>query len=446
MKREPSGMGCWGPAPTNMRGWMLFLGLWGGLGGCVSIEPPYSSEQTGLEFGCASGDVTSTEAIIWLKGSGSLSLVVQYGPKHTPKRMLETDHVSTTADTDFTVKIDLTELTPKTHYIYQAVVEGKQPGPLCQFVTAPVPDDPAPVTFVIGGDVRESFRPFTIMDEMRSAKPDFFIFLGDTIYSDKGKTAIQLTDYWAKYGENRDVATQRFLAQTSVFVMWDDHEVASDFTSTHPRMPIGRKAFFDYWPIRPDPQDPHRLYRAFRWGQAVELFLLDTRQYRDPAVGTMLGPVQKQWLKDSLAASPATIKFIVTSVPFSDPRNDKWGEYPQERDEILDFIGKESITGVVFLTTDVHHAAIAKVPGPLGLQELIFGPLAMTMNHRINPNEPRFEYFNDQSQNYGKISVKPGHPDLSVEVEWFDKLHTLLHRVEFGEVSSHNRVSVKPVE
>jgi alkaline phosphatase D len=439
-------MGCWGLAPTNMKAWVLFLGLWGGLEGCVSLEPQYSSEQTGLEFGCASGDVTSTDAIIWLKGSWSLSLAVQYGPKHTPERMLETDHISPTADTDFTVKINLTELTPKTHYIYRAVVEGKQPGPLCQFVTAPAPDDPAPVTFVIGGDVRESFRPFTIMDEMRSAKPDFFIFLGDTIYSDKGKTAIQLTDYWAKYVENRDVATQRFLAQTSVFAMWDDHEVANDFSSTHPRMPIGRKAFFDYWPIRPDPQDPHRLYRSFRWGQAVELFLLDTRQYRDPAAQMMLGPVQKQWLKDSLAASPATIKFVVTSVPFSDPRKDKWGEYPQERDDILDFIGKKGIAGVVFLATDVHHAAVANVPGPLGLKELIFGPLATTMNYKINPNEPRFEYFNDQSQNYGKISVKPGHPNLSVEVEWFDKFHNRLHRVEFGEVSSDNQVSVKPVK
>jgi alkaline phosphatase D len=437
-------MGCWGSVPTNMRGWVLFLGLSGGLGGCASIEPQYSSEQTGLEFGCASGDVTSTEAIIWLKGSGSQPLVVQYGPKHTPERMLETDHFSPVADTDFTVKINLTELTPKTHYIYRAVVEGKQPGPLCQFVTAPVPDEPAPVTFVIGGDVNESFRPFTIMDEMRSAKPDFFIFLGDTMYSDKGKTAIQLTDYWAKYVENRDAATQRLLAQRSVFAMWDDHEVANDFSSTHPRMPIGRKAFFDYWPIRPDPQDPHRLYRAFRWGLAVEFFLLDTRQYRDPAVGTMLGPVQKQWLKDSMAASPATFKFIVTSVPFSDPRKDKWGEYPQERDDILDFIGEKGIAGVVFLATDVHYAAVANVPGSLGLKEFIFGPLATSMHYQINPNEPRFEYFNDQSQNYGKISVKPGPPHLSVEVEWFDKFHNRLHRVEFGEVLSHNRFRLNP--
>jgi phosphodiesterase/alkaline phosphatase D-like protein len=41
-------------------------------------------------------------------------------------------------------------------------------------------------------------------------------------------------------------------------------------------MPIGRAAFLDYAPMRPDP--PNRFYRAFRWGRHLELFLLDTRQ------------------------------------------------------------------------------------------------------------------------------------------------------------------------
>jgi len=61
-----------------------------------------------------------------------------------------------------------------------------------------------------------------------------------------------------------------------------------------------------------------------------------------------LGSVQKQWLKDSLADSSAAIKFIITSVPFSDPRTDKWGQFPQERDDILDLIDKRGIAGVVF--------------------------------------------------------------------------------------------------
>ncbi len=422
--------------------WVLVIGLWGVLGGCASIEGVRQSNPTGLELGCATGDVTPNEATIWLKASGSESIQVQYGIDSPSKRMISTSPISPTPDSNFTVKINLSGLTPKTRYVYRAVVERKQPGPLCQFVTAPSLDDFAQVVFVIGGDVRASFRPFTIMNEMRSANPDFFLFVGDTIYSDKGKAAEKLADYWGKYWENRDPATQGFLAKTSVYVMWDDHEVDSDFISTHPRMPVGRQAFFDYWPIRQNSEDPYRLYRVFQWGQAVEFFLLDTRQYRDPSTHTMLGEVQKHWLMDRLNASLAKVKFIVTSVPISDPGKDKWGEYNEERDEILDYIGKQGITGVVFLATDVHHAAIAKVPGPLGLKELIFGPLAAPMNYWIDPQEPRFEYFHDQYQNYGKITVRPQESAPLLEVEWYGEDHRLLHRLVLESDASGNLVSL----
>jgi phosphodiesterase/alkaline phosphatase D-like protein len=77
------------------------------------------------------------------------------------------------------------------------LVPGKKQGPICQFVTAPPMGVPAPVTFVIGGDTRQSFRLFSIMEFMRAAQPDFFVYLGDTIYADKGSTAMTLSDYWA---------------------------------------------------------------------------------------------------------------------------------------------------------------------------------------------------------------------------------------------------------
>jgi alkaline phosphatase D len=412
-----------------MKGWVLFFVLWGAMGGCASIESSSSSEQTGLELGCATGDVTPTEATIWIKGSGSQSLAVQYGLQRTPEHMVETDRVSPMADTDFTVKINLTELTPKTRYIYRAVVEGNQAGPLCQFVTAPLPEDSATVTFVIGGDTRHSFQPFSILETMRQVNPDFFVFLGDTIYADKEAPAQKLSDYWDKYVENRDGFAQRLLAETSVYVMWDDHEVDSDFISTNHLMPVGRQAFFDYWPIRRQAQEPTRLYRAFRWGKAVELFLLDTRQYRSPSTKTMLGDAQKRWLLEKLAASSARFKFIISSVPFSDPRVDKWGEYPEERDEILGFLAKHGITGVLFLAGDVHHAAVSRLPGFMDRKEFIFGPLAAPMNYKISGREPRFEYFNEDARNFGKITVQPDELKPLVQVEWFDERNTLLHRV-----------------
>lgn len=419
----------WGLAQNTMKELVLLFWLCGILGGCVSIETPDSPQQGGIEFNCAVGDVTPHEAIVWLKTTDAQTVKIQYSTDAQWSTFQETVIVSTTPETDFTAHIPLTALTPKTRYWYRSLVPGKSLGRPCQFLTAPLEDDLATVTFVIGGDTRHSFQPFSIMETMRKVNPDFFVFLGDTIYADKEAPARELSDYWDKYGENRDGFAERLFAETSLYAMWDDHEVDSDFTSSHPLMSIGRQAFFDYWPIRRQAQEPTRLYRTFRWGKAVELFLLDTRQYRNPADNTMLGESQKQWLLTRLAASSARFKFIISSVPFSDPRDDKWGEYPEERDEILRFLAKHGITGVLFLAGDVHHAAVSRMPALTDRKEFIFGPLAAPMNYKISSREPRFEYFNDASRNFGKITVHPDELKPSVQVEWFDANNALLHRV-----------------
>ncbi len=401
------------------------------MGGCVSAEELNVFRSNGLDMGCAVGSVTPNEALVWVKTEGPQDVKVLYmtdDPLWVAPQ--ETLLISTSAQTDFTAHIPLINLTPQTRYFYRMLVPGKKRGPICQFVTAPPLDVSAPVTFVIGGDTRQSFRPFSIMEFMREAQPDFFVYVGDTIYADKSTPAMTLSDYWGKYAENRHGIAQRLFSTTPVFLMWDDHEVENDFTMTHRRLPIGRQAFFDYWPIRLSSQDPHRLYRSMTWGKGVEVFLLDGRQYRDPQAKTMLGQEQKQWLLQQLAYSSATFKFIVSPVPFSDPRDDKWGEYPEERDEILRTIQEQQISGVIFLAGDVHHAAVSHMPQDPAIREFIFGPLAAPMNYKISKREPRFEFFHDASQNYGKITVNPGGPIPSVRVEWFDNTNALLHRVD----------------
>jgi len=127
--------------------------------------------------------------------------------------------------------------------LMRAVVEGRSPGPIGRFVTAPRADDPAKVSFCFSGDSRESYKPFTIMDAVRAQRPDFFLHLGDTIYADRGGTARRLEEFWAKYRANRDdAATQRCFQETSFYVVWDDHEVEDNFTPDHPLAPVGRRA------------------------------------------------------------------------------------------------------------------------------------------------------------------------------------------------------------
>ena len=78
-------------------------------------------------------------------------------------------------------------------------------------------------------------------------------------------------------------------------MIWDDHDVRNNFAGPYDEQLAGRQALREYWPIASPARDPHRLYRHVRYGADLELFILDTRQYRsrnadpDGPAKTMLG-------------------------------------------------------------------------------------------------------------------------------------------------------------
>jgi alkaline phosphatase D len=199
----------------------------------------------------------------------------------------------------------------------------------------------------------------------------------------------------------------------------DDHEVVNDFgplsdAPTQPPyagahlLPTGLAAFLDYTPIATSPRTPKRLYRSLRWGRHLELFVLDTRQYRDANVApdgaarpkSMLGREQLTWLKERLASSNATWRVVVSSVPMSIPTGfpttngrDGWANFDQETGfehellELLRFMRDRGIDNSVWITTDVHFAEVfryrpfAESPS-FAVHKLVTGPL----NAGIFPN------------------------------------------------------------
>ncbi|MBA3746767.1 MAG: alkaline phosphatase D family protein [Solirubrobacterales bacterium] len=140
----------------------------------------------------------------------------------------------------------------------------------------------------------------------------------------------------------------------------------------------GYRAFFEHMPRA----GSDLLYGSFALG-AAEVFLLDTRQYRDDqpcnpddsffsdpcpasvtdAPGrTLLGSQQKAWLKDGLRRSAAQWKVIANQVMITSldapPRNplntDSWDGYGAERAELIDHLAVEGIADVTFVTGDIH--------------------------------------------------------------------------------------------
>ena len=338
-----------------------------GTGAGASVRAA-SHESPVLTHGIVVGDVTAHSAVLWARGDreGTLKVHLSGGKHHGAARL------EVRAADDYTGQVVLTGLRPDTTYRYRV---GSEHG---SFRTAPAADDADAVRLAFGGDVagqnvcRDTREGFPIMETIRDLRPDVFVGLGDMIYADNACNAVglygnaqvvgpgpaaDLATFWAHWRYNRaDAASQRLLRSTSYVGVWDDHEVVNDFgplndTRSAPPytpgvhlLPIGLEAFLDYTPIAVASNTPKRLYRSLRWGKHLELFVLDTRQYRDANLAsdsadrpkTMLGREQLTWLKERLAASDATWKVIVSSVPMSIPTGfpaeggrDGWANFDQ---------------------------------------------------------------------------------------------------------------------
>lgn len=390
-----------------------------------------------VTHGVAVGDLSADRAVIWSRTDRDAHMHVEItGGRHRPAAP-----VSVRAERDFAGKVEVTGLAPDTRYRYRVWFSdgpgrtGRDAPAEGSFRTPPPPQAAAAASFAWGGDVagqnvcRDAVEGFPVFASLANRPLDFFIGLGDMIYADGlcepvGRygnaqvpgvflQAANMADFWAHWKYNREDGNfQALLRQTPYYAIWDDHEVVNDFGPLHDTrstppytdgvhlLPMGLAAFLDYNPVAENAGTPKRLYRSVRWGKHLELFILDTRQYRDANLATdsaerpktLLGREQLAWLNEALAASDATWKVIVSSVPMSIPTGaaaagrDGWANYEQdtgfehELAAILRGLRDRGQRNVAFITTDVHFAEVFRYTpfaDDTGFQvhEVVTGPL-----------------------------------------------------------------------
>ena len=393
----------------------------------VSPTPAGAAAPVSFPDGVASGDVTPVSAVLWTRADQATTLTAEVSTD--PSFALRTLRFpeSVTASADFTAKIVVAPLVPNHRYFYRFRHDGSV-SPVGTFKTAPSPLLPAGVRFVYTGDSdgtmvngHPAFNNFETLAAARNENPDFFVYLGDTIYADSvfrpTGPAVTLDDYRAAYRVNRGYPNLTdLLRATSTYAIWDDHEVVNDFDSVTvdpQRYANGRQAFLENLPVetvlrlhdagcRSDP-----MFRVFRWGRDADVIVLDERSCRsaevkpactfangsldlaptlppparmqfglpaNPPPGclaalndptrTYLGSVQKQALLTVLRWSPARFKFVVSEdaiQQFYALPYDRWEGYGAERAEILNFIRANAIRNVTFLTTDEHAVMMNQV-------------------------------------------------------------------------------------
>ena len=109
------------------------------------------------------------------------------------------------------------------------------------------------------------------------------------------------------------------------------------------------------------------------------------RYYRDRKGGSMLGPVQLAWLKETLKNSKGTFKVIASPVPFTEGikpgSKDPWDGYPEEREFIFSFIESEKIDGVFLVAADRHRTDLRTTERPNGYTLYEFESSRLTNRH-----------------------------------------------------------------
>jgi len=383
---------------------------------------PPDFQNIRFTHGVASGDVSQGSATLWtrINQEGRLTLDVFTLPDFN-KPKFEKKNVPALKENDFTAKVTVTGLKPNQQYFYRWSA-GRITSEIGTFKTAPTIANTNNLHFSWSGDTdatkvdgKRVFGDWKSLLSVAFERPDFFIYLGDVIYSDSRAggdpsvpNAQTLDEFRQIYKDSRDIfALHTLLQKIPIYPLWDDHEVRSDWagqTVDPVFYNIGKEAFQEYMPIgkvqttNNDPQcaGPPQ-YRVFHWGKAADIILIDTRSCRSgnaqeichndiaptlpafvrngfpaffpspPPPGclntindpmrTVLGTTQKAMLKDALAHSTAKYKFVISSVSMQQAYilpYDGWEGYAAERNEILNFIRDNHIQNVIFLTTDEH--------------------------------------------------------------------------------------------
>ena len=447
--------------------------------------------EPAITHGVASGDVAADSAVIWSRANTAATMKVEIRPEEGTGNPILAE-VANSPDKDFAAQVELQGLEPNTDYVYTVRFENlsgvsdEQSGRLR---TAPSPTSQSNVSLIWAGDLggqgycRRVEEGYSIFRAMLDIEADFFIASGDMINADsiceeKGPQdgwvnivgefpSIASQDvnwenrkqvdevYAAHWRYNRsDQHFQDFLRLTPVYAQWDDHEVINDFGASwiwqhaDPQrrgygtiVDSGLRMLLNYHPMQ---VSPDRMYRSFKWGEALELFMLDTRSFRSENfqrdshenAKTMLGPAQLEWLKEGLVNSSATWKIVSGGVPLSVPTgkevealgHDSWANgigpglasqtgFERELLDLLTVLDEHDVENVVYIAADTHFPAQIRYRIDLDddgdfllFHELISSPLSSGLEsppEAFDPTlDPEVLYAEGNLFNFGVVRIE----------------------------------------
>lgn len=395
----------------------------------------------GLDLGAAAGGAPAAEG----------ETRVRFRAKGTaPWR--ETPWRATSTQRDGIAVHSLPALTPGTRYeisvqARRSAGESRTDEESGEFKTAPAPDQGGPVVFCIMTcqKYEKIDRPdgLAIYPAMGAMRPDFFVNTGDVVYYDQGPV-IALTRELARYHWARMFAlpTLRDFHRTcSAFFMKDDHDILAN--DCGPLTRTGELTYADGVRLfREQTALPEVANRTFRWGRDLQVWLTEGRDYRTPdwtekrtPPPTLWGRDQIQWLRETLAASTATHRLIITTVPVVGPdRSNKDDNYANagfetEGKEIRRMLSE--YRNLTVITGDRHWQYVSVDPAT-SLNEWSVGPSTAAHAGGWEEKTPRPEHRFLRTGQGGFLSgvVTPTAAGASLELRLHDVDGKVVYRAQ----------------
>ncbi len=446
---------------------------------CSQVNAPYTAQ------GAKVGEVTSTSAVVWVRLTisptrntdsgdwadtgkptnrgpdpgfvgecpGSPGMVrMHYGEEKNSKK--STEWASVDESSDFCYQFNIRNLKPAATYFYQvetADITGKQTR-LCaagRFITAPEPDvwDDILFTVITGQAVRSIDRDdgFNTYVSMKNLNPNFLVCTGDNVYYDSdppiAKIPLVARFHWHRMYSLPTVVS--LFETVPVYFEKDDHDYRWNDSDPHRDFPgISHKDGVTIFKEQVPMSD--KTYRTFRWGEGLQIWLVEGRDYRSPNTmpdgpeKSIWGREQKLWLKEGIKNSNALFKVLISPTPIVGPdRQTKIDNHANQRGfwtegrEFLKWV-KENAGGNFFIVCGDRHWQYHSID-ETGIMEFSSGSISDKHAEGISESPKSAPRWPPDKQPYYRINIGGF---LSVKVSKIDNKHTITfrHHDVFGKI------------
>jgi alkaline phosphatase D len=284
------------------------------------------------------------------------------------------------------------------------------------------------------GTDREGGRPYggdyQIFESIYEKSPDLMLWLGDNVYYRENEYESR-TGMLRRWTADRALPElQPLLTQAIHYASWDDHDYGpNDIGRNYWLKGEATEVFTKMWgnPSAGLPETPG-IFSFVNWGD-VNLYILDNRTYLSPAEShpeafdqpkAMLGKAQVDWLIDHLAwaqsqsindgkSYPARFNVIMVGNQVLNNSGNPHGyrAFEEEWNYLMDRIVAEGITGVVFVSGDVHFGEVNRIEHQwldkkLPILEVTSSPLTAGAWGGHSTNDARLDIFPGEMDRVGE--------------------------------------------